>query len=415
VTDIEADRVSTVHGPLGFLEFVVMMAAIMALNPLAMDIMLPALPDIGVALHISGGNHLQAVLALFLLGFGAGQIATGPLSDRFGRRPVLLGGMALYCAASLLAILAQSFTLLLIARLLQGLGTSATRVIATSVVRDCYAGRRMARVMSLVMMVFISVPILAPSFGQVVRLLTQWRGIFVILMLYGLMVLVWTAMRLPETLPPAGRRSIAIAEVLDAFRQTVTNRVTMGYALAAAAVQGVLFGFVFASQQMFTDVFGLDVYFPLAFAAIAIGVALAGFANSRLVGRLGMRVISHGALLGFAAVAIVMLAADLLGLMPLWVFLLLAAVMMFAFGMMFANFTSLAMEPLGHIAGTASSFYGSITTLIGIAVGLAISQSYDGSMVPFVLGYLISTLSAVAIVVVTERGRLFVPHHAPLR
>jgi DHA1 family bicyclomycin/chloramphenicol resistance-like MFS transporter len=415
LTDIEADRLSATHGPLGFAEFIVLMAAIMALNPLAMDIMLPALPDIGVALKVSGGNHLQAVLALFLVGFGVGQIATGPLSDRFGRRPVLLGGMMLYCAASLLAILSQSFTLLLVARLLQGLGTSATRVIATSVVRDCYAGRRMARVMSLVMMVFISVPILAPSFGQVVRLLTQWRGIFVILMVYGCAVLVWTAWRLPETLPAARRRSIAVGEVIDAFRQTVTNRVTMGYALAAGMVQGILFGFVFASQQMFTDVFGMGVYFPLAFAAIAVGVALAGFANSRLVGRFGMRVMSHGALLGYGAVAAVMLAADLAHWLPLSLFLLLSGTMMFAFGVMFANFTALAMEPLGHIAGTASSFYGSITTLIGIVVGSVIGQSYDGTLLPFLLGYLVCTLAAIAIVIVTERGRLFVPHQPPLR
>src|SRR5664279_5669074 len=174
--------VSSSHQPMGFPEFVVMIASIMALNPLAMDMMLPALPDIGATFHIVLANRPQEVLSTFLLGFGVGQFVMGPLSDRFGRRPVLLGGMILYVIASVLAIAAPSFETILLARALQGLGTSATRVIATSIVRDCYAGRRMASVMSLVMMVFIAVPVIAPSFGQALMLLTQWRGIIIVLM-----------------------------------------------------------------------------------------------------------------------------------------------------------------------------------------------------------------------------------------
>ena len=188
MTEINADAwVSSSHKPMRFPEFVVVIASIMALNPLAMDMMLPALPNIAAAFHITEANRPQAVLVTFLLGFGVGQFLMGPLSDRFGRRPVLIDGMALYCIASVIAITAQSFETLLLARALQGLGTSATRVIATSIVRDCYAGRRMASVMSLAMMVFIAVPVIAPSFGQAVLLVTQWRGIFVVLMLYGVL------------------------------------------------------------------------------------------------------------------------------------------------------------------------------------------------------------------------------------
>src|SRR5450432_341931 len=351
---------------MGFTEFVVMIASIMALNPLAMDMMLPALPDIGATFHIVLANRPQEVLSTFLVGFGVGQFVMGPLSDRFGRRPVLLGGMTVYFVASVLAISAPSFEALLLARMLQGLGTSATRVIATSIVRDCYAGRRMASVMSLAMMVFIAVPVIAPSLGQAVLLLAQWRGIFVVLMLYGMLALIWSAMRMPETLPESERRSLAPRDVLGAFRQTVTNRQTLGYAVAAGGVMGSLFAFVFSSQQVFTEIFGLGRYFPLAFAAIAIGVAVAGFLNARFVGRLGMRVISHGALVGFVVVAGLMLVAAKTQMLPLPLFMALAALMMFAFGLMFANFTALAMEPQGHIAGTASSLYGSITTLLGI-------------------------------------------------
>ena len=400
---------------MGFPEFVVVIASIMALNPLAMDMMLPALPDIRSAFGIADANLPQMVLSTFLIGFGAGQFLMGPLSDRFGRRPVLIGGMILYGVASLLAIAAPSFELLLLARALQGFGTSATRVIATSIVRDCYAGRRMASVMSLAMMVFVAVPVVAPSFGQAVLLLTQWRGIFVVLMLYGVFTLVWSALRMPETLPEANRKSLAIGEVLRAYAQTVTNRQTLGYALACGGVWGAMVSFVFSSQQVFTEIYHLGHYFPLAFAAAATGVAIAGFLNSRIVGRVGMRVISHGALVVYAVVAAVMLAAEQMQMLPLPLFMVLAMLMMFAFGLMMANFTALAMEPHGNIAGTASSLYGSITTLLGIGIGILIGQSYDGTLLPFAMGFFLCALTALAIAAITEKGRLFKPHHAPIK
>jgi len=399
---------------MGFPEFVIVIASIMALNPIAMDMMLPALPNIASAFHITIANRPQMVLSIFLVGFGVGQFVMGPLSDRFGRRPILLGGMTIYCIASLLAIAAPSFETLLLARALQGLGTSATRVIATSIVRDCYAGRRMAGVMSLTMMVFIAVPVVAPSFGQAVMLLTQWRGIFIVLMLYGVVALVWSALRMPETLPEARRKSLAITEVFEAYRQTVSNRQTLGYALAAGGVQGSLFAFVFSSQQIFTEIYQLGHYFPIAFAAVAVGVAIAGFINARYVGRLGMRVISHGSLVGFVVVSAAMLATAKAGTLGLPLFMALAALMMFAFGMMIANFTALAMEPQGHIAGTASSLYGSITTLLGIGIGVTIGQDYDGTLVPFATGFFLCTLAALAVVLVVEKGRLFRPHGAPV-
>jgi len=411
VTDINADAwVSSSHKPMGFPEFVVVIASIMALNPLAMDMMLPALPNIASAFHITEANRPQAMLVTFLLGFGVGQFVMGPLSDRFGRRPVLIDGMALYCIASVIAITAQSFEALLLARALQGLGTSATRVIATSIVRDCYAGRRMASVMSLAMMVFIAVPVLAPSLGQAVLLVSQWRGIFVVLMLYGVLALIWSALRMPETLPLSARKSLAIGDVLGAFRQTVTNRQTLGYALAAGGVMGALFAYVFCSQQVFTGIYGLGRYFPLAFAGIAVGTAIGGFFNARFVGKIGMRVISHGALMGFVAVAAAMLAGAKLEMMPLPLFLALSALMMFSFGLMIANFTALAMEPQGHIAGTASSLYGSITTLLGIGIGTTIGQAYDGTLLPFATGFFLCTLASLAVVLVVEKGRLFRPH-----
>jgi DHA1 family bicyclomycin/chloramphenicol resistance-like MFS transporter len=414
MTDTNAGWVSSTHRPMRFPEFVAIVAAIMALNPMAMDLMLPALPDVGATFGISSANHLQLVLSVFMTGFGLGQFVIGPLSDRFGRRPILIGGMVLYTLASVLAVAAHSFEMLLVARALQGVGTSATRVIATSIVRDCYSGRRMASVMSLAMMIFIAVPVLAPSLGQVIMLTSQWRGIFVVLMVYGVLALVWSTVRLPETLPPSARKSLAVRDVLDNFKHTLTNRQTLGYALAAGCVQGTLFGYVFSSQQIFTGIYSLGHYFPLAFAAVAIGVAVAGFLNSRIVGKYGMRVISHAALLGQLASAIVMLAAADLATVPLALFMVLSVVNLFTFGLMFSNFTALAMEPQGHIAGTASSLFGSLTTLIGIVIGSLIGQFYNDTVVPLATGAFLSAVTALVIVMVAERGRLFVPHNKPI-
>ncbi|MBS0529812.1 MAG: multidrug effflux MFS transporter [Proteobacteria bacterium] len=413
MTDMSADGwVSRAHRPMGFPEFLAIVASIMALNPFATDMMLPAMPEIGAAFGITNANHIQTVVSVYLAGFGAGQFIMGPLSDRFGRRPILIGGMLLYCVASLLSVIAPSFEMLLLARALQGVGTSATRVIATSIVRDCYAGRRMASVISLAMMIFVAVPVLAPSVGQAIMLFAEWRGIFMVLTAYGLLALLWSAIRLPETLPVKGRKPLTASNVFDSFRQTLTNRQTIGYALAAGGIQSVVFAYVFSSQQIFTVVYGLGHYFPLAFAAIAIGIAAAGFLNSRIVGRYGMRVISHSALMGSLAIAAVTMLAAWHGWLSFPVYMVLAIANMFAFGLMFSNFTALAMEPQGHIAGTASSLFGSITTLIGSAAGALIGQDFNGTMLPFTTGAFLCTLAALVIVIGTERGRLFVPHNA---
>jgi DHA1 family bicyclomycin/chloramphenicol resistance-like MFS transporter len=412
MTDSNANAwVASTHAPMGFPEFVVIVAAIMALNPLALDLMLPALPDVGAAFRIDNPNRVQTVLSVFLTGFGLGQFAMGPLSDRYGRRPILLGGLIVYGIASVLALIAPSFETLLLARALQGLGTSATRVIATSIVRDCYTGHRMASVMSLAMMIFIAVPVIAPSLGQAIMLAAEWHGIFVALLVYGAAMLAWIALRLPETLPAEKRRSLAVRELAGNYLYTLTTRQTLGYALGAGCVQGILFGYVFSSQQIFTEVYHLGRLFPLAFAAVAIGIAGAGFLNSRIVGRFGMRAISHGALIAQVIIATVLLGAALADRVPLWLFMTLAAANLFAFGLIFSNFSALAMEPQGHIAGTASSLFGSITTLFGIVIGYAIGQSYNGTLVPFALGSLFATALALVIVLAVEKGRLFAPYH----
>ncbi|WP_439573477.1 multidrug effflux MFS transporter [Phreatobacter sp.] len=395
--------------PAGLRAFVALVAALMATNALAIDSMLPALPEIGVALGIVEANDRQWIITSYLLGFGAAQILFGPLADRFGRRPVLLAGLAIYTVASLAAAAATSFETMMVARVVQGIGAAGSRVLAVTIVRDRFAGRQMARIMSLAFIVFLAVPILAPSIGQLVILVAPWRWIFLLLGLFGAVVAVWAARALPETLSPDDRRPIAFGSVLAAFGACLSLRVPLGYMLAMTFMIGGLFGFINAAQQIFVDVFHAPEWFTAVFAAIAAFMALAAFVNSRIVERYGMRRVSHTALMGYVVLTLVHAGFALAGRETIWVFGLFQGASMFCFGLMVSNFGAMAMDPLGRIAGTASSVQGFVTTVGGAAIGFFIGQQFDGSATPTVIGFAACGLAALAMVLVAERGRLFRP------
>ena len=340
-------------GP-GFPEFVCMIALMMALNALAIDSMLPALPDIGNALGVTRENDRQWVITAYLLGFGGAQILYGPLADRFGRKPVLLIGVGVYVLFGVLAAFAPTFDTLILARVGQGLGSAATRVLAVSIVRDRYEGRTMARVMSLSFLVFLGVPIIAPSLGQLILMVGEWREIFGVLALSGAALLIWTGLRLPETLHPEDRLPISVSRLADAYRQVLTSRIGMGYTLAMTAITGALFGFINSSQQIFFDIFKAPTLFPMIFAAIAGGIAVASILNARLVVKLGSRLISHTALIGFTLCGVIHSLVALSGHETIWTFAVIQALTMFCFGFIAGNFGAMAMEPMGHIAGTAA-------------------------------------------------------------
>ncbi len=392
---------------MGFKQFVALIAALMAVNALAIDSMLPALPAIGRSLGVEDENRRQWIVTAYLLGFGGAQIVYGPLADRFGRKPVLMAGMAAYVLFSAGAAFSTSFTILLIARALMGVGAAATRVLAVSVVRDCYSGRDMARVMSLAFIVFLAVPILAPSIGQIIMMFGPWRWVFGGLGLFGGAVLLWTALRLPETLHPADRLPFAPGRVAAAFRLTLTNRIAVGYMLAMTLVLGALFGFINSAQQVFADTLAAPQLFTSVFALIAGFMALSSFLNARIVGRLGPRRVSHMALCGFIAISALHAGVAVTGHETLVSFAVLQAGVMFCFGLVVSNFSSLAMEPLGHVAGTASSVQGFVTTLGGALLGFAVGQHFDGTTVPLAVGFMVYGLLALGMVLLAERGRLF--------
>jgi DHA1 family bicyclomycin/chloramphenicol resistance-like MFS transporter len=280
-------------------EFIALMAALMASNALAIDAMLPALPAIGESLGVDEDNRRQLVITFYLLGFGVAQLFYGPLSDRFGRKRLLLAGLVLYGICATLAGLAASFVLLLGARAMQGAAAAATRTLVVSIVRDRYQGEGMARVMSLVMIVFMIIPILAPAFGQAVLAVASWRYIFIGLGAYGVALTLWAMLRLPETLAAENRRPLSVAKIAEAARLTVTTRQSIGNTVAQTLLMGALFAFIGSIQQIVFDVFGRPDLLPWVFAAIAGPMALSSYANSRLVMRLGSRRILLAALSAF--------------------------------------------------------------------------------------------------------------------
>ncbi len=394
-------------------EFIALAAALMALNALALDIMIPGLQQIGASLGVENENHRQYVITAYLAGFGIAQLFFGPLSDRFGRRIPLLWGIAIYVAAALGAVFAPSFTTLLILRFVQGLGAAGTRVITVSVIRDTFGGRAMAEVMSLVFMVFMIVPVVAPGVGQAVMLFFEWHMIFVVMAGVAFAVGLWTAFRLPETLHPEYRRAFDLQTIAGGFSIVLTNRTSLFYTLATTSVFGALFGFINSAQQVYVGIYGLDVWFPVVFAAIAGMMAVSSFLNSRLVGRFGMRRLSHGALLGFIVITTLWFVLSLFGPLPLYVFLPVFALAMLHFGWIGSNFNSIAMEPLGHLAGTASSVQGFTQTVGGGLIGAAIGQSFDGTTTPLAAGFCAVSIVGLFFVLIAERGKLFQTHTPP--
>ena len=385
-------------GP-GVREFVALMAALMASNALAIDAMLPALPAIGDALSVSEDNRRQLVISFYLFGFGVAQLGYGPLSDRFGRKGLLIASLILYALFAILSGLAGSFTLLLAARAMQGVAAAGTRVLVMAIVRDRYHGSGMARIMSLVMIIFMIVPILAPAFGQGVLLLASWRHIFIGLGVYAAVLILWTALRLPETLPPDRRRPLSAAHMGESVATIFTTRQAIGNILAMTMTMGALFAFIGSIQQIIFDVFGRPELIAIVFAVIAGPMALTSYANSRLVMRLGPRWLLLRALTAFTALSLLHLLIAVTMGEGIWLFAILQALTMACFGLAGANASALSMEPLGHIAGTASSFQGVITTIGGALIGLAIGQQFNGTTVPFLAGFTLCGGAALAVAI----------------
>ncbi|WP_297492621.1 multidrug effflux MFS transporter [Acidocella sp.] len=395
------------HKGLSFFAFVTAIASIQAVEAMSIDMMVPALGKIAGALHVAAGNERQWVITSFVLAFGAAQLLYGLAADRFGRRPVLIFALAVFTLCSFAAALAPSFALLLLARAGQGFGAAGAQVLSVSVVRDCYAGRQMARVMSLSFMVFLTAPIIAPSLGQGLLLLAPWPAIFAFLGIYGGLITLWVAWRLPETQHAEDHTGMNARAFAAAIRLTLANRMSLGYTLAAMLLLGAWLGFINSAQQVFAEVFHVPKLFPLIFAACSVCMAAAALLNARLVDRLGMRRLAHTAMLGFIAMAMLQAGAAISGHDTLLTFTLIQAAMMFSFGLLAGNCGAISMEPLGHIAGTAAAVQGFINMLGAALIGIYIGQSFNGTLVPLAIGFAACGILALITVTAAEGGTLF--------
>lgn len=393
--------------PLREVEFVVGMALLMALHALAIDVMLPALGEIARDLRASDPNERQLVIAVFLIGSGLASIMPGAVADRFGRKPVILSCLAAYFVISLVCAFVTSFETLLVLRGLMGVFTAGLIVMPMAVVRDRFSGDRMARTQSLVAMVFMVVPMLAPLVGQVILIAAGWRWIFAVMAILAFLLAVWSWFRLPETLHAEYRQAIALRTIASNMWVAITHRGSIGYIFSIGIIQGSLFGYVNSSQQLVGEALGAGLAFPVIFGGMAFAMVGTNFINAGIVERFGARRVSHAALLGFTLVAAAHLHFSLQDRHTLFTFVPLMTASMCFLSFIGANFQSIALQPFARIAGAASSVLSFARMMIGALLGLWIGQLFDGTPVPLSTAMFVSGLLSLLLVLYSERGRLF--------
>jgi DHA1 family bicyclomycin/chloramphenicol resistance-like MFS transporter len=397
---------SNTHSTIGYREFVALMALMISLVALAIDTMLPALAQIGADFGVADPNDNQLVITSLFLGLAIGQLFYGPLSDSIGRKPCIYLGIVVFIAGCLLSLFATSFTLMIAGRLLQGLGVAGPRIVTVALIRDQYEGRKMAQVMSLVMTLFILMPVVAPALGQGILIVAHWRAIFAAMLVLALVAAVWFALRQPETLPPEKRAAFSPRGVFAAVRVVCLTRTALGYTLVSGLVSGLFIGFLSSSQQLLQIQYELGGQFPLYFAIIALSIGAASFVNARLVLRHGMVVLSAWSLgLFFGASLLYTIFVLLLsGQPPLWSFMGFLLFAFFCIGILFGNLNALAMQPLGHIAGVGAAVTGSLSVFLSLPIGILIGGAYDGTVLPLLVGFTLCSLVAIGLQVWTERS-----------
>ena len=374
---------------MGFGEFIALMALMMSLMALSIDIMLPALSQIGHDLGATHVNDNQLIISLLFLGFSLGMVIYGPMSDSFGRKPAVYLGLTIAIIGCTMSLFAESFFFMLAGRFLQGLGLAAARIITVALVRDRYQGNEMGKVMSLIMTIFILVPILAPALGQGILLIAHWRAVFVFILLLSILVLVWFAIRQEETVPTHKRTPFSLRNIKENLMLIFKNKQVMGYTICSGFIFSAFLGYLNTSQQMFQDQYHLGIQFPLYFGALAIAVGCASMVNAKFVMKYGMRRMSTFALITILLASLIFLffALSTHGKPPLWQLMIYLSIVLFCFGILMGNLNGLAMEPLGKMAGLGASLVGAVSTFVAVPFGTIIVQSYHQSITPIVMGF----------------------------
>ncbi|MDT8447265.1 MAG: multidrug effflux MFS transporter [bacterium] len=387
--------------PLKLPEFVALMAMLSSLMALAIDAMLPALAQIGQELGNQHANDNQLVITSLFMGTALGLLFFGPASDSFGRKPPLFAGLALFIVGCLVSIFAQNFDQMILGRLLQGFGLAAPRVVTLTMVRDQFHGREMARVMSLVMMVFILVPAIAPMLGQTILWFAQWRAIFWFLLAMALVGLLWFALRQPETLARSKRAAFTPIQTGRTIWLVLSNKASMGPTIALGIIFGAILIYLSTAQQIFQGLYHQGDRFALVFGSLALVFGVSSMLNSKLVRRYDMTrlaFVSLTALMGVSGLYYFFAQAwD--GVPPFWTLLVYLSFFYFCMAILFGNLNALAMEPLGEVAGIGAAVVGTLSTLISAGLGMVVGQFYNDTVVPLVLGVAFSALVSALVLI----------------
>jgi DHA1 family bicyclomycin/chloramphenicol resistance-like MFS transporter len=387
-------------------EFTTFVATLMAIVALSIDALLPAFGFISQDLMVADPNKVQLVVSALFIGLAIGQLIYGPMSDAFGRKPILYISLAVYFIGTGICYFANSIDLLLVGRVVQGLGVAGPNVTAITLVRDNYKGRQMAKIMSMVMMIFIMVPTIAPALGQLILFFAGWRDIFVLYTVYALLVLAWVHLRLKETLTKEKRIPFTAKRLTGGFKEVLSNRSTLSLTIAMGMIFGCLIGYINSCQQIIQVQLGAGKMFSVYFGMLAFLIGVSSLVNSRIVEKLGMHFIASRALLTISGSAALFLLVQQFVDVQLWMFLLFAAALFGSFGFISGNLNAMAMEPLGHLAGIASAVIGSISSLLSISIGTTIGQLYNGSVLPITLGVMLMTGSAWCFVQYAHRHKI---------
>lgn len=387
-------------------EFVALAALMISLVAMAIDAMLPALAEIGQDLGVASINDTQLIVSALFLGLAIAQMFFGPLSDSWGRKPAIYLGLGIFMVGSVVALVATNFETMLVGRVLQGIGAAGPKVVTVAAMRDMFKGASMARLMSSVLAVFIVVPAFAPAIGQAILSFSHWRGIYVLLLVQGAIALVWFGLRQPETLAKEDRAPFSVRRVWAATIETIRNRSALGYTIAAGFIFGAFLGYLSSAQQIFQDMYLVGKWFPACFGGLALTIGIASLVNGRLVERLGMFRLSWQAvvILAISGVVFSIVATVTNGHPPLWSLMTFLMISFFCIGILFGNFNALAMEPLGHIAGTASAVIASLSTYISLGFGIGIGRAFDGTVLPLVYGMAVLALASLPIMLWVRRG-----------
>jgi DHA1 family bicyclomycin/chloramphenicol resistance-like MFS transporter len=388
-------------------EFIILVALLNAMVAMSIDTMLPAIGQIAEQLGAADPNSRQFIITSFFAGMTLGTLIYGPWSDSIGRKPAIFVGLGFYAAGSLMCLFATSFEVMLIGRFIQGFGAASPRIVSIAMVRDGSAGAAMARVMSFVMTVFMLVPIMAPTIGQLVLLVASWRAIFAGFLVMGLIAGLWLWLRQAETLPRDRRSPLSGEALLSAAIQVLRHPVAMGYTLATGCIFGSFICYLGTSQQLFAEQYGQGEFFAIWFGVFAIAIAMAMMLNARLVMKYGMRNLSKWALRGNIILSALFLVASLFtaGHPPLWLLGTYLFANFFCCGLLFGNYNAIALEPMGRIAGMAAAISGAGSSLIAIVAGGLIGQQYDGTVLPLAAGFTGLGLLALAATEWAERRR----------